>query len=96
MSYAYQPLAEGQAFRILELQPAATIDEPLLARFVFSGSGEIDFAAISYTWGKDELCKAVELEGTSLPITFNLWNALRHFRLKDSVRMLWADGICIN
>jgi hypothetical protein len=37
-----------------------------------------------------------KLEGRGLKITPNLEEALRHLRLPDKTRSLWADSICIN
>lgn len=32
----------------------------------------------------------------TMEVRENLGNALRHLRLKDKVRVLWVDAICIN
>ena len=56
------------------------------------------YEAISYAWGDLSLqdSKAVTCRGASVPVTVNLFDALRRFRYESSPRMLWADAVCID
>jgi hypothetical protein len=36
------------------------------------------------------------IKDQSVPVTKNLYSALRHLRLHDKVRVLWIDALCIN
>lgn len=55
------------------------------------------FDALSYVWGENTRTHEIMIENKRLPITANLYGALRDF-LKDAVWELhiWADAICIN
>ena len=67
---------------------------------------EILWQALSYTWGdlgdtQDILVESSVDHTTSqhlrcLSVTKNLADALRHLRLEDEDRLLWADAICID
>ncbi|KAK3935043.1 heterokaryon incompatibility protein-domain-containing protein [Diplogelasinospora grovesii] len=82
--------------RILELLPGS-FDEPLQCRLrvVSIESGPI-YDALSYMWGDPSPTGRIILEDEAFPVTLSLENALRHVRLRNSVRCLWADAVCIN
>jgi hypothetical protein len=54
------------------------------------------YEAISYVWGEPIFNTSIRTTRGSIPLTDNLANALRRFRLSDQVRFLWADALCIN
>ena len=54
------------------------------------------YEAISYVWGDATMKEVIICDGKTLWITSSLANALRSVRLPTKVRVLWADGICIN
>lgn len=60
------------------------------------GTGERDYAALSYTWGSPKPQAKIEIDGRPFYITQNLDLALRHLRLRRKELKLWADSICIN
>jgi hypothetical protein len=53
------------------------------------------YEALSYTWGKPEPVKAIELNGITVQIRENLWLALVHLQDAGEERILWIDAICI-
>ena len=55
------------------------------------------FIAVSYVWGTPTRSREILLDGKSLPITSNLYDALRAMQ-KDATSeiQVWADAICIN
>lgn len=54
------------------------------------------YEALSYTWGKPDVVKAIELNGAQVNIRENLWSALVNLRDAREERVLWIDAICIN
>lgn len=53
------------------------------------------YEAISYAWGKAVMNHWIVIDGFQLPITRNLFHALRQTRDPKRPRRLWADSICI-
>ena len=56
----------------------------------------ISYEAISYVSGKQNDKVDIICDGYTLTITSSLADVLRRVRLADRVRVLWADGVCIN
>ena len=55
------------------------------------------YDAISYAWGDWTDSKVIQVNGKSVAVTRNLYDALLLFREDYSVeRWLWADALCIN
>ncbi|KAK4097992.1 HET-domain-containing protein [Parathielavia hyrcaniae] len=115
-TYATAKLSDAGAaggapeFRLLELLPSTTGNEPRCHIFV----AEVDkssqqYRALSYTWGlgpKDHSILVVAsssdapnlspAQPEALPITESLHTALLHFRQAREPVRLWIDQICIN
>ncbi|PMD46841.1 heterokaryon incompatibility, partial [Hyaloscypha variabilis F] len=53
------------------------------------------YEALSYTWGQPGFNHQIICDDKQLPITQNLFEALRQLR-KGGERVLWIDAICIN
>lgn len=52
-NYPYKPIENSQ-FRILQLQPAASADEPLRAKLeICERQPTVNYEALSYVWGSD-------------------------------------------
>lgn len=82
--------------RILELLPGS-FDDPLHCRLrVAAIESDPIYDALSYMWGDLFSNGRIFLDGEAFPVTGSLEDALRHVRLRDSVRCLWADAVCIN
>lgn len=56
------------------------------------------YEALSYVWGEMEPKENyfIDIEGTNVEITPNIYRALHALRMKDSFRVLWVDSLCIN
>lgn len=59
-------------------------------------SDDLQFEALSYTWGSAKTRSRIKLNGSDFMITKDLNAALKRFRYKDKPRTLWVDAICIN
>ncbi|KAN0089211.1 HET domain containing protein [Hyaloscypha variabilis] len=82
--------------RLLHIEPGS--DEfPIVIRLVTT---ELDsgpsYEGLSYTWGVVEFTSTVTCGGSALPVTRNLYDALRYLRRPDQERVMWIDAICIN
>jgi Heterokaryon incompatibility protein (HET) len=94
-SYTYRALADGE-FRYIKLHPADNIQNPLHVTLIHSLPVDVEYEAISYTWGETKLTKPLHTEDGDLKIAENLQSALKQFRLANTPRLLWADALCIN
>ncbi|KAK5677559.1 hypothetical protein LTS10_010131 [Elasticomyces elasticus] len=94
--YADLPLdASKQQIRLLHLRPGAGDLQADLA--VVDLADQPEYEALSYTWGDRTLDKSIVLGGRSrLPVTDNLWRALRGLRYRWRSRVLWVDALCID
>jgi hypothetical protein len=56
------------------------------------------FSALSYVWGEGTRSREILVDGKSLPITANLYAALRDLQADYAMGdcIVWADAICIN
>lgn len=92
--------------RVLVLQPGKG-DAPIHAHLTLTTlHNNLQYEALSYVWGDPGATKPIQLRATDdmnslgmeveVQITTNLESALRHLRLNDRSRTLWADAICIN
>lgn len=97
--YQYKPLTDNHSFRILCLSPPrgdGRIEGSLLIAEFPLHQAPISYEALSYVWGDPNDKVDIICDGRTLSITANLENALRRVRLATNVRLVWADGICIN
>ncbi|KAK8029563.1 hypothetical protein PG993_010854 [Apiospora rasikravindrae] len=96
--YEYSELNPGlRQFRLLKLSdPGGKGVIEQLELQTFSLSDAPTFFCLSYVWGDPNQFLAVNCNGGMVPVTQNLFHALRTCfdRYPDS--WLWADGICIN
>ena len=94
LQYQYQPLAEGH-FRLIK--PLST--DPVMLELAHTSLAEAPaYTALSYTWGKQQCSQPITVEGSILPVTQNLHDALGRL-LENVIRSghyLWVDAICIN
>ncbi|KAL8830970.1 MAG: hypothetical protein Q9170_005494 [Blastenia crenularia] len=95
----YQPLdEEQQEIRLLFLEPAPNLHDPLIANLKIVSLREAPFyEAISYCWGDPTGTQDIEINGCTTTIAASLLGALRRFRFEaEYSRGLWADALCIN
>jgi len=95
--YPYKPLPNHNNTRLLHLQPGLP-DEPLYGSLVISDLYDCGgtYEAISYAWGSSAKPQYISLDNRKLAITESLFTALQRFRSARSVRVLWADAVCID
>lgn len=56
-----------------------------------------NYEALSYVWGQSVGNHTITLDGKrGVPVTDNLYAALRRLRRPDRQRTLWVDAVCIN
>jgi hypothetical protein len=56
-----------------------------------------EYEALSYEWGlAGRFEPSIVIDGLSVPVRQNLFDALLHIRLHDKSRCLWIDALCIN
>ncbi|CAN9409428.1 unnamed protein product [Alternaria sp. RS040] len=83
-------------FRILELL-RGSFGDPIRCRMrVEAIESNPKYDALSYMWGDPSPTGLIFLDKKPFPVTQSLENALRHVRLQDKERFLWADAVCIN
>ena len=101
--YSSSPLSlKGSSIRLLRLLPHGDKNAPLRG-YLFSYSPESNnathlYEALSYVWGGSgkPRCILMGQPMHTLPITENLYNALKYLRDSFLDRILWVDSICIN
>ncbi|KAF2724283.1 HET-domain-containing protein, partial [Polychaeton citri CBS 116435] len=96
-SYRYDILPDRSSFRLLELEPAATINAPLRASLkTYPNRKAIKYTALSYTWAGIDCEGTLDLIDGRMQITGNLDSALRAAREPHSKLRIWVDAVCIN
>ena len=59
-----------------------------------------EYECLSYTWGTDDsssaASSAVDVDGKTVMIRMDLFNALCRLRLTDGERLLWVDALSID
>lgn len=95
--YQHEPLPNSRDYiRLVEILPAAKKDHLTVIIKAFEISYAPPYAALSYTWGSEELSKSIIANGKLLQVTENCWYALGQLRLHNLCGYYWIDAICIN
>ena len=63
---------------------------------VVSLDDEPNYEALSYAWGSSCDRVSITLNGSSFPVSQNLYSALTYLRPAVGERVLWIDALCIN
>jgi hypothetical protein len=96
VAHIYQRLADVNEIRLLHLLPGVGEDlivcQMLHSRFL----DKVHYEALSYMWGTQDSPQCIRLNGTVVEVRNNLWQALKHIRHTDTVRIIWVDALCIN
>jgi hypothetical protein len=88
--------AEKNEIRLLDIRPGK-FDAPIQCDIRHTSlTSNLNFTALSYTWGDPNVRKPIQINRQSLDVTLNLYNALHHMRSLHEVRTFWIDAICIN
>ncbi|OBS23319.1 hypothetical protein FPOA_03868 [Fusarium poae] len=93
--YSDLPLDRDQ-FRLLRLQPGQWNDKIVCYLTVHKFANQLEFEALSYTWGSNGRSEVITVNGASVTIGASLETALRYIRLPHKPRVLWIDALCIN
>lgn len=99
MSYTtfYKPLSRNSGFRLIKLLASLNVSDPIRCKLVYADlKDHPPFEALSYVWGTSPDTVRIGVDNGTLDITTSLAAALRHLRLPDTPRLIWADAICIN
>lgn len=97
--FKYEPLdlsSKKASIRLAVLLPgpASSTIRVTLAQKAFADRPKYD--ALSYTWGRPNIVKGIELNGTRVDVRENLWSALVHLRNATEGRVIWIDALCID
>ncbi|KXJ87598.1 heterokaryon incompatibility protein-domain-containing protein [Microdochium bolleyi] len=99
--YCYKPLETLMTIRVLVLNAATSVNEPLTCAIEHQqrDSATADYCAISYAWGVPNFTHQLLLSSGAdvahLAITKNVDGLLRQMRSLD-IRRLWIDAVCLN
>ncbi len=98
LAYEYTPLSASHddETRLLHLQPGSGDDSIHFTLHTVKLNDKPRYEAISYCWGDPSDTREVYCDSAPLHVTNSLYSALKRLRRKDSVRILWADAVCIN
>ncbi|KAI1119469.1 heterokaryon incompatibility protein-domain-containing protein [Nemania sp. NC0429] len=95
--YQYSPLEESKGeIRLLELHPGDSGKGIQCSLRHATLASTLEYTALSYTWGDPKNLKAIVVDGETLEVTANLFDALRHLRSLRKTQTFWVDAVCIN
>jgi heterokaryon incompatibility protein (HET) len=94
--YQYEPLPHGRWFRLLRLLPGQPSDPIECELVMYEFKTAPSYEPISYRLGDATLSEEIVCDGKGLSITHSLLTALHRLRYTNQIRLVWADGICIN
>jgi hypothetical protein len=95
--YPYSPLTEAKnEIRLLHLFPANFDDDICCSLQHAELIDNLEFTALSYTWGDPNVKCSILIDGHPVNVTINLYNALRYMRDDNNTRIFWIDAVCIN
>ena len=90
-------LNDRTSVRLLKLYPDDDSGSKITCELFHSDTNSnIQYEALSYTWGDDPHTVDIQVNGCDFPVKLNLEAALRALRKIDDPRVLWIDAICIN
>jgi serine/threonine protein kinase len=102
-TYEYKRLSSSTNIRLLKLYGARSENEGIVCELVEESLRDqepVDFEALSWSWGmgpwtdKIKIRQGDEVFGHKVPP--DLGKALRALRLRQTVRTLWVDALCID
>lgn len=95
----YSTLCTPQTFRLLQILPARNDGDPIrcILRDVDRElAPSLVYRALSYMWGVLSDRMPIFVNGHTMYITWNLYDAMLHLRVTHSHTNLWIDALCIN
>lgn len=82
--------SEAKEIRVIELQPGNYNDPIVVKSITTSLLDSIPFEPLSYAWGDPNVTMPIEMDGSTYPVTTNLYSALRNLRKPSEVRLMWV------
>lgn len=102
-TFRHRRLCSPRSIRLLRLLPSTSFERHLEVELVevslddYPGKEEaIAFEALSYVWGARSGTLPAVCDGKTMLITPSCQSALQYLRLKDCIRYLWVDAICVD
>ena len=96
-AYKYSSLNPARReIRVLIIHPGHRPAPVACSVFTVSLYDRPDYTALSYVWGDPSNPQPITIDGATVHVTRNLYDALLRLRIDDSITMLWIDAICIN
>ena len=90
-------LATSDSIRVLEILPGKLDTKMRVTLRVVSLDANPHYEALSYTWGASSEARAVRANAKfEIPVTDNLFRALRRLRNTRKTRRLWIDALGID
>lgn len=90
-------LRTDDSIRVVDVLPGRRDDEVKISLRVVTLRSKPRYEALSYTWGKSVEAHSVRVNKSyDMPVTDNLFCALRALRLRNRIRTIWVDAIAIN
>ena len=95
--YEYPPLPNLTSIRVFRLLPAGRFDKRVDVE-LYETDLECGptYEALSFTWGYASKRTPIFCKGRVIQATPNCESALRRLRLRDKIRKIWVDAICID
>ncbi|KAL1872743.1 hypothetical protein Daus18300_004289 [Diaporthe australafricana] len=89
--------SKNREVRLLVVEPAASVDEPIVCSLNTSRLGDgPHFVALSYCWGPSHLKQRLTINDQSLEVSSSVVAALRRLRPARQALTIWIDQISIN
>ncbi|KAH7308420.1 heterokaryon incompatibility protein-domain-containing protein [Stachybotrys elegans] len=100
LRFQYEPLPAGNServsIRLLQLLPGSAEEPIKCSIIVVNLYDDPAYEALSYYWGDTASSIPIQSGEELINVTSNLHDALVNLRLKDKLRVLWVDAVCIN
>ncbi|RSL69904.1 hypothetical protein CEP53_002025 [Fusarium sp. AF-6] len=95
-AYFYEPLDKlRREIRLAKLLPKGTAPDISISLSKASLNDDLEFTALSYTWGDAQDTMPITVNGCPFQATRNLVSALRQLQEDNKTVTLWIDAICI-
>ena len=96
--YRALPLnAEEDIIRLLDIHPGGYEEEVRICLRVVALVPGPYYEALAYSWGTSTKARTIVAnDHPRIPVTDNLYGAVRRLRLRSETRTLWVDALCIN
>jgi Heterokaryon incompatibility protein (HET) len=96
--YEYKALEAVDDIRLVEIQPNSSPSSHIDCTLRTTRLSNLDrsYQCLSYVWGPAGQCKSVQCNNRTLPVTDNLYIALKNLRHKKDPITIWIDQISIN